>query len=63
MQLTFKYKCGYIHTAYNDRHSKERVQYQVDEFAYAQEAKSVHAAKIQITNHLKSGKAMVKKCE
>jgi hypothetical protein len=58
MQLTFKYKCGYIHTAFDDRYSKERVQVSVDAYAYALHVKSVHAAKILITKHLNSGKAL-----
>jgi hypothetical protein len=61
MQLKFKYKCGYIHTAFDDRYSKERVQVNVDEYAYTMHVKSVHAAKIMITKHLNSGKAMVDK--
>lgn len=48
---TFKYKTGYIHTA--SFGSVEVVRVRVDEFAYPIEVKSIHAAKMAITRHIK----------
>lgn len=46
---TFKYKCGFIHENFTT--GVTRVQ--VDQYAYAIEVKSVQAAKLLITKHLK----------
>lgn len=54
--LTTKYKCGHIHSAYID--DVEVVQVSVDKYAYVQYVKSYHAAKLLITKHLKSGRAL-----
>lgn len=48
---TFKYKTGYIHTSYAE--GTEVIRVQVDGFAYSLIVKSVHAAKIIISKHLK----------
>lgn len=60
MFQTIKYKCGYIHLSYPDNKT-EVVRVQVDPYAYSIEVKSIQSAKIYITKHLKSGKALIKK--
>lgn len=57
--LTQSYKCGFIYSAVID--GNDVVKVQVDNYAYVVYVKSIHAAKIMITKHLKSGKALVKK--
>lgn len=54
MSHSFKYKSGYIHLSYFD--NVERVRVSVHGTAYAMEVRSVHAAKIAITKHLKASK-------
>ena len=51
---TFKYKCGFIH----ENFTNGVVRVQVDAYAYAIEVKSVRAAKLIISKHLNSGKAL-----
>lgn len=57
--LTQSYKSGYIHSVTLDGH--EIIRMQVDPYAYVMQVKSIYAAKIAITKHLKSGKALVKR--
>lgn len=54
MSHSYKYKSGYIHLSYFD--NVERVRVSVHGTAYAMEVRSVHAAKIAITKHLKASK-------
>ena len=54
--LTQSYKGGYIHSAYIDQHEIIRVQ--VDPYAYVIQVKSIHAAKILIAKHVKSGRSL-----
>lgn len=54
--LTIKYKSGYIHTACFGSDTVVRVK--VDAYAYPLQVKSVHAAKVLITKHVKSGRAL-----
>lgn len=49
--LTIRYKCGYIFTA--TINGKEVTKFVVDNFAYIQYAKSIHAAKCIISKHFK----------
>lgn len=51
MFLTTRYKTGWIHYSYVD--GKEVVRVSIDQFAYAAQVKSGHAAKIAITKHNK----------
>jgi DNA-binding protein YbaB len=48
---TIKYKNGYIHVNFIGKNEVIRVM--VDQYAYAIQVKSVHAAKIMITKHNK----------
>lgn len=49
--LTISYKTGYIHSAIIN--GTEVVRVQVDQYAYAIQVKSHHAAKVIITKHVK----------
>jgi hypothetical protein len=46
---TFKYKCGYIH----ENFTTGIIQVQVDQYAYPIEVRSIRAAKILISKHVK----------
>lgn len=48
---TISYKQGYIHCAYFG--SNEVIRVVVDKFAYPIQVKSIHQAKLWITNHSK----------
>lgn len=55
--MTRSYKCGWIFSAVID--GQDVVKVQVDRYAYVIYVKSHHAAKIAITKHLNSGKALI----
>lgn len=59
--LTIAYKTGYIFIACID--CNEVVKYQVDAYAYIQYAKSMQAAKIAISKHVNSGRALLRKID
>lgn len=46
---TFKYKCGYIH----ENFTAGIIRVQVDRYAYTIEVRSIRAAKILISKHIK----------
>ena len=56
--FTQSYKSGFIHSAVIDGHDVTKVQ--ADPFAYVVYVKSIRAAKLLITKHVNSGKALVK---
>lgn len=55
--LTRSYKCGFIHSA--SMSDEEVIRVQVDLYAYPIEVRSIQAAKMLITKHLKSGRALI----
>jgi len=57
--LVTPYKSGWIYSACID--GNEVVKVQVDSYAYVIYVKSFHAAKMLITKHIKSGKALGRK--
>lgn len=57
--LTQAYKCGYIHSAYIN--GNEVIRAQVDPYAYVIQVRSIHAAKLMISKHLNSGRALIVK--
>jgi hypothetical protein len=50
--LTFRYRTGWIHVS-SLSENREIIRVQVDACAYAIEVRSVHAAKLAITKHMK----------
>lgn len=50
--VTFRYRAGWIHVS-DLLEGREIVRVQVDAFAYAVEVRSVFAAKLVITKHMK----------
>lgn len=56
MSLTFSYKTGFIHVS--TLSGGEVIRVQVDAYAYALQVKSVQAAKVLITKHIKSGRSL-----